>query len=84
MSKVRPEDAKNAIIKAIPWVIGLFEALEGIEQGSHPIVAVKNAVKKAKKRKKKEKIGKKLRKSSRTSAGFGKTEVIDVEGKVVK
>ncbi len=81
MPKVRPEDAKNAIIKAIPWVIGLFEALEGIEQGAHPIVAVKNAVKKAKKRKKKEKLGKKLRKS-RTSAGFD--NVIDVDGKAVK
>lgn len=81
MPKVRPEDAKNAIMKAIPWVLGLFETLEGIEQGAHPIVAVKNAVKKAKKRKKKAKIGKRLRKSS-TSAGFD--SVIDVDGKTVK
>ena len=72
MPKVRPEDAKNAIIKAIPWVIGLFDALQGIEEGSHPIVAVKNAVKKAKKRKKKDKLGKRLRKQEKG--------VIDVKG----
>lgn len=70
MPKVRPGDAREAVIRAIPWVIGLFDALQGIEQGAHPIVAVKEAVKKAKKRKKKEKVGKRLRKKEK--------DVIDV------
>ena len=77
MPKVRPAQAKEAIMKFATWFVGVCETLEGIEQGQHPVVAVKGAIKKAKKRKKNAKAGKRLRKSD--AASRGTSEVIDVE-----
>ena len=72
MPRVRPTDAKKAIMTFATWFVGVCETLEGIEEGKHPIVAAKAALKKAKKRQKKVKQGKKLRKKEK--------DVIDVEG----
>lgn len=71
MPKVRPAQAKEAIQKFATWFVGICETLEAIEQGQHPVVAVKGAIKKAKKRKKNAKAGKRLRKNEH--------EIIDVE-----
>ena len=72
MPRVRPTDAKKAIMTFATWFVGVCETLEGIEQGQHPVVAAKVAIKKAKKRQKKTKQEKKLRKKEK--------QVIDVEG----
>ena len=71
MPKVRPAQAKEAIMTFAAWFVGVCETLEGIEQGQHPVTAVKGAIKKAKKRKKNAKAGKRLRKNEK--------EIIDVE-----
>ena len=71
MPRVKPTDAKKAIMTFATWFVGVCETLEGIEEGKHPIVAAKVALKKAKKRQKKVKQGKKLRKKEK--------DVIDVE-----
>ena len=76
-NKIPPAQAKKAIIIAANWLVGVFETLESIEQGAHPLVAVKEAVRKAKKRKKKEKIGKRLRKSQNAKPAADK-DYIDV------
>lgn len=70
MAKVRPAEAKKAIITFANWLVGAFETLEDIEAGTHPVVALKGAIKKAKKRLKKEKLGKKLRKQSKPAKDF--------------
>ena len=70
MAKVRPAEAKKAIVTFANWLVGAFETLEAIEAGAHPVVALKGAIKKAKKRQKKQKLGKKLRKQSKPAKDF--------------
>jgi hypothetical protein len=78
VAKVRPAEAKKAIMTFAAWFVGAMETLEGIEAGEHPVVALKGAVKKAKKRQKKAKLGKKLRRAAGATGKKSAKDYIDV------
>jgi len=65
MSAVKPKEAKKAILKFADVMAGICDALDALEGGAHPIVAVQGAIKKAKKRKKRKKESKRLRQQAK-------------------
>jgi len=72
MSAVKPKEARKAILKFADVMAGICDALDALEGGAHPIVAVQGAIKKAKKRKKNKKAAKRaLKREKRTVEAAG-------------
>ena len=77
MPPVPPKEAKKAILGFMDIALSVLDTFDGIENGKHPIVAVKDALVIRKKRKKKEKKAKKLLKKDATVRS--RTVVVDAE-----
>lgn len=75
MPPVPPKEAKKAILGFMDIALSVLDTFDGIEEGKHPLVAVKDALAIRKKRKKKEKKVKKLLKKHTRP----KTVVLDAE-----